>query len=73
MLGCGTMNYSGNLINLMSLAAIPASVYYPVQTAGIIVVSTLMSFFTKKKPSRRELAAVALSILGIAAMLIIKG
>ena len=61
------------ILLVLSLAAIPASVYYPVQTAGIIVVSTLMSFFTKKKPSRRELAAVALSILGIAAMLIIKG
>ena len=72
MFGCGTMNYSGNLINLMSLAVIPASVFYPVQTAGIIVVSTLISFFTKKKPSGRELAAVALSVLGIAAMLIIK-
>ncbi len=71
VLGCGLLNYSGNFILLISLSHIPASAQYPIVTGGVMAVSTLLCFFTKNKPSKREMLSVLLSMIGIFAMILI--
>lgn len=68
---CGTLSYAGNLILLIALAHVPASAQYPLVTGGVMAVSTLLCFFTDKKPTHRELISVALSVCGILAMILI--
>lgn len=67
---CGTLSYAGNLLLMLALTHTPASAQYPLVTGGVMAVSTLLCFFTDKKPSARELFAVALSICGIFAMIL---
>ena len=68
---CGTLSYTANLILLIALAHVPASAQYPLVTGGVMAVSTLLCFFTDKKPTHRELISVALSVCGIFAMILI--
>lgn len=68
--GCGILNYLGNFLLLISLSHVPASAQYPLVTGGVMAVSTLLCFFTKNKPSKRELISVALSIIGIFVMIL---
>ena len=65
MAGYGALNKVANFLLLVSLAHIDASVQYPMVTGGVMVVSTLLSYFTPKKPGRREYIALALSLVGI--------
>jgi drug/metabolite transporter (DMT)-like permease len=44
---------------------LPASAQYPFVTGGTMIVSTVISLFTDKKPSKKEIIAVALSFIGI--------
>lgn len=71
MFGCGALYYAGNLILLISLSHVPASAQYPLVTGGVMVISTLLCYFTKDKPTWRELLSVAFSMLGIFAMILI--
>jgi len=70
MAGYGVLNKVGNFLLLISLAHIDASVQYPMVTGGVMIVSTLLSYFTPKKPGRREYAALALSLVGIMMLVI---
>lgn len=70
-LGCGAFNKVGNYLLLIALAVLPASLQYPFVTGGVMVVTTLLAYLTPQKPSRRELASVALSFLGILALVLI--
>ena len=65
MAGSGVLNKVANLLLLFSLAHLPASVQYPMVTGGVIVVSTLFSYFTPKKPLWRDWVACALSFIAI--------
>lgn len=69
--GCGALNKVANLLLLLALARLPASVQYPMVTGGVMIVSTLLGYFTPEKPTRRELVAVALSFLGITALVLL--
>ena len=64
-------NRVANLLLLSSLAVLPASVQYPFVTGGVMIVSTAIAFISGQKPSRRELASVALSFVGILALVLI--
>lgn len=61
----GLADKIGNLILVIALAHVDASVQYPMVTGGVMIVSTLICFFGKKKPSRREIASVAVAFLGL--------
>ena len=61
----GTLNKIANFFLLISLTKLPATVQYPMITGGVMIVSTLLGYFTAKKPGWRELAALALSMIGI--------
>ncbi len=67
--GYGVLNKIGNLLLLISLVHLPVSVQYPMITGGVMIVSTLLSYFTPKKPGKRELFSVILSFAGIMALI----
>ena len=69
--GYGVLNKIGNLLLLVALVHLPASVQYPMVTGGVMIVSTLLSYFTPKKPGVREILAVILSFVGIMALILL--
>lgn len=69
--GCGALNKVANYMLLVALAVLPASLQYPFVTGGVMVVTTLLAFFTARRPSRREIASVALAFFGVLALVLI--
>lgn len=69
--GHGVLSCVGNYLLLLGLAQLPASAQYPFVTGGVMIVSTIISLFSKDKPGKREIAAVALSFIGILALVLI--
>ena len=67
----GILNKVANYMLLIALAHVPASTQYPMVTGGVMIVSTILGFFTAKKPSKKEIISVALSFAGIMALVII--
>ena len=70
--GYGVINKFANYLLLIALAVLPASVQYPFVTGGVMIVSTIISLLCGQKPSKKELGAVALSFIGIMALVLIK-
>ena len=63
---CGNAgNRIGNYLLLLALTVLPASVNFSFVTGGTIIVSTLLSYFTDKKPSLKEWLAVLAAFIGI--------
>ncbi len=54
-----------NFILLVTLVHIPASAQYPFITGGVMIISTIISFFTPNKPSGREILGVAVSFAAL--------
>ena len=71
-LGCGSVNKVANLFLLLALAVLPASVQYPFVTGGTMIVSTLIGLLLGQRPTKREIGAIALSFIGILALIFIK-
>ena len=71
MAGCGILGRVANYILLVTLAFLPASAQYPFVTGGTMIMSTLLCYFTPNKPNKREIAAVALSFVGLLILLFI--
>lgn len=69
--GYGVMTAVGNLLLLIALSVLPASAQYPFVTGGVMIISTVYSFFTPNKPGKKELAGVGLAIVGILALVLI--
>lgn len=67
----GILNSTANFILLIALAVLPASVQYPFLTGGVIIVSTLIAAFTSRKPSKKEILAVALAFTGILLLVLV--
>ena len=63
---CGNAgNLIANYLLLLALAVLPASVNYSLVTGGTIIVSTVLSYFTEKKPTVQEWLAVVAAFIGI--------
>ncbi len=71
MSGNGILNRVANFLLLLSLAYLPASVQYPMITGGVMIVSSLLSYFTPNKPKLKEWISVALSFAGIMIMVLV--
>lgn len=71
MAGSGIFNRIANYFLLLALTVLPSSTQYPFITGGTIIVSTVFSFFTDKKPSKKELIAVVLAFIGILMLVVI--
>ncbi len=61
----GPLSRIANYLLLLALTVLPASVNYPLVTGGTIIVTTILGYFTEKKPTARDWAAVTLSFVGI--------
>ena len=53
----------GNLLCLIALAKLDASVQYPIITGGVMVFSTVISLIRKEKPSARTLISTAIAFV----------
>ncbi len=62
------VNSIGNLMMLISLIHLPASVQYPMVTGGTIVFSVLISVIMKEKITKREYAGAAIACIATAFM-----
>ena len=67
----GAVNKVANLLLVIALVHIDASVQYPMVTGGTIVVSTVISCLEGKKPNRRELLSVGLALVGVLSLFFI--
>ena len=61
----GVLGRVANWLLLIALAHLPASAQYPFVTGGVMICSTVICFFTPDKPGKREIAAVAVSFIGL--------
>ena len=68
--GCGAISRVANYFLVVALAVLPAAVQYPFVTGGTMIVSTVISVLCRQKPSRRELLSVALSFVGLLALIL---
>lgn len=69
--GYGLLSCVGNFLLLIALQHIPASAQYPFVTGGVMIMSTVIAFFTPDKPGKREIISVALSFAGILALVLL--
>lgn len=67
----GVTSRIANLQLVIALLHIETSAQYPLVTGGVIIISTIVSFFKKNKPTIKELVSVLLAFLGLVAMFII--
>lgn len=67
----GAVNKVANFLLVLALAQVQASVQYPMVTGGTMIVSTLLCYFSEKKPSKREILSVALAFVGMLALFLI--
>ena len=65
MFSYGILSRVANWILVLALVHLPASAQYPFVTGGVMILSTAIAYFTPKKPTGRELTAVALSFIGL--------
>ena len=63
--GCGVVSRVANYWLVLALAVVPASLQYPFVTGGTIAVSTLLGYAVGQRPTRRELLAVLLAVIGV--------
>ena len=69
--GYGAMCAVGNLFLLIALRELPASAQYPFVTGGVMIISTIYSFFTENKPGKKEIISVVFAMLGILALVLL--
>ena len=67
--GYGVLNGVGNLLLLIALSNLPASVQYPLVTGGVMFFSTIISLIQKEKLTKKDYLATAVSL--VASVLII--
>ena len=61
----GIINKIATLILVIALAHVDASVQYPMVTGGVMIVSTLICFFGKNKPSKKEVLSIIVAFIGL--------
>jgi drug/metabolite transporter (DMT)-like permease len=61
----GIINRIANLILVIALMHVDASVQYPMVTGGVMIVSTFISYFGGNKPKAKELVSVALAFIAM--------
>lgn len=71
MAGSGVLGNIGNWLLLIALLNLDSSVQYPFITGGTMIVSTIISAFTSKKPTKKEVVAVTLAFVGILLLVIL--
>lgn len=67
----GTLSRIANYVLVIALAVLPATVQYPFVTGGVMIASTIIAAIVGQKPSKREILSVAISFIGILALVLI--
>ena len=67
----GTLSRLANYVLVIALAVLPATVQYPFVTGGVMIASTIIAAIVGQKPSKREILSVAISFIGILALVLI--
>ena len=67
----GAVNKAANFLLVMALLHVDSSAEYPMVTGGVIIVSTVLCFFGKNRPKKRELVSVLLAFAGLMALFLI--
>ena len=70
-IGCGSLGRIANWLLLIALLHIPASAQYTFVTGGVMIFSTLISFFTSNKPSVKEILSVLTAFAGLLILILI--
>ena len=61
----GAANTLANFLLVTALSRVDASVQYPMVTGGVMIVSTLICFLCKNKPSKKDIVSIALAFIGM--------
>lgn len=61
----GISNRIANYLLVIALARVEASVQYPMVTGGVIIVSTFISLFGARKPSKKDVLSVSVAFFGL--------
>lgn len=69
--GYGLLNKVANYLLLIALAHVPASTQYPMVTGGVMIVSTVLGFFTPNKPKKMEIISLVLSFIGLMMLVLV--
>ncbi|MBQ7034389.1 MAG: hypothetical protein IJN34_01485 [Clostridia bacterium] len=64
----GATNRIANYVLLIALTHVESSVQYPMVTGGVMIVSTVISYFGKNQPAAKEIASVGLAFVGMLAL-----
>lgn len=64
----GIANKIANYLLVIALMHVDASVQYPMVTGGVMIVSTVICFFGKNKPSIKEILSVLVAFVGLLAL-----
>lgn len=67
----GVINRLANLLLVFALIFVDSSVQYPMVTGGTMIVSTVLSCFGEKKPTKKEIVSVGLAFVGMCALFFI--
>ena len=59
----------GNMLCLIALTVLPASVQYPITTGGVMAFSTLISIIRKEKPSAKTIIAAVIAFVSTILMM----
>lgn len=65
MIGYGVSNSMGNLLLMIALMVLPASVQYPFSTGGVIIASTLISVLIGERIKIKTFVAVFITIVAL--------
>ena len=72
MAGYGTLSNVANYLSLLGLAGLPATAQFPFITGGVMIVSTILCFFTPDKPKKKEIASVVISFAGLMCLVLMQ-
>lgn len=67
----GVLNKVANLLLVIALAHVDASVQYPMVTGGVMIISTVISLFGKNKPTIKQVISVGVAFIGLLALFLI--
>lgn len=61
----GILDKTANYILVFALLYVDASVQYPMVTGGVMIVSTICSYFIGVKPTKKEILSVLIAFIGL--------
>ena len=67
---CGFLGTIANYLLLIALKHIQGSIQYSLVTGGVMIASTLIGFFTDKKPTVKNIVSVVVSTLAMLSLLL---